>query len=88
MLQLDFGSPACALARNGVRVSQSRLVAQRRPIGATLPENARSVEVAACRGFLGEGIIVPIQFTSTAIISCVFASRVWCALLASFQWPA
>jgi hypothetical protein len=44
--------------------------------------------VAACRGFLGEGIIVPIQFTSTAIISFSVASRFWGALLASFQSPA
>src|ERR1035438_6521362 len=44
-------------------------------IEAKLTYHTRSVEVAACRRFLGEGFIVPIQFTSTAIISCVFASR-------------
>jgi hypothetical protein len=44
--------------------------------------------VAACRGFLGEGIIVPIQSTSTALVAFLFASRFGSALLASFQWSA
>lgn len=52
------------------------------------PYHAQSARVAACRGFLGEGIIPPVLSTSTAIISFIFASRFWGALLASFQWSA
>ena len=49
----------------------------------TWPPNDRSAEVAACRGFLGEGFIVPIQSTSTATSPspwCPDSGRIACPL--------